>query len=344
MPEYPTLASFDRGDTGLPITFGALSGLAAETRDITKPHLLYSIEDSFYKNSRIFTIDKSWNPGRITSEVRVQDTNGVLANISPQGDFTVEDLAALINGDKTVNLDLEGIAVATFGGFWLANEGAGTFDDPSRPILSLNFLLKVSATGVIEKVITLPEEINKIQVRYGFEGVAEGTGAFAGHVCVIFQRAWGAESYPRIGWYNVAKDEWKFFFYPLDEVPVPRNNGWVGLSDVAPLEDAQFLILERDNQAGPDAQIKRLYKIDLSNAAENSVLTKTFILDLLPALKKAKGLVPEKIEGLAVAVNSDIYVLNDNDGVDGVPSETRLTLVKKGSSKKQGKKKGKKKV
>mmetsp|Transcript_6657 Transcript_6657/g.9662 ORF Transcript_6657/g.9662 Transcript_6657/m.9662 type:complete len:782 (+) Transcript_6657:73-2418(+) len=336
-PEYPTLASFDRGDTGTPIPFAALSSLAAETRDVTNSHYLYSTEDSFFKKNRIFKIDKSLKPPKITSEQLVQDTNDILANVSPQGQFSAEDLAALINPDKTVNLDLEGIAVAWPDGFWLAHEGAGTFDDSGKPVLSLNFLLKVSAAGVIQKVVTLPEELNNIQVRYGFEGVAEGTGPFAGNVCVIFQRAWGTESNPRIGWYNVANDEWKFFFYPLDTEPAPRNEGWVGLSDVAPLKEAQFFILERDNQAGPDALIKRVYKIDLSDAVENEVLTKIPILDLLPALKKAKGLVPEKMEGLAVTAKNEIFVLNDNDGVDSVPSETRLTLVKKGFSKKQGK-------
>lgn len=49
---------------------------------------------------------------------------------------------AMINADKTVNVDLEGIAASASGGFWLVSEGSGTIGDASRPINSLNFRFK----------------------------------------------------------------------------------------------------------------------------------------------------------------------------------------------------------
>jgi hypothetical protein len=345
--KYPTLVSKDRTNIATPIPFSALSGLAAETRD-SNSNKLYSIEDSFFIKSRFFTIDVSKYPAVIESETRILDSQDILINVPTNSNFDAAERSALVNSDdKTVNLDLEGIAVAADGGFWVVSEGAGTVGDASRPITSLNFLIKLSQTGVIQNVITLPDVLNDIQVRYGFEGVAEGTGGYAGNVLVIFQRAWGTEADTRLGWYNVATKTWKFFFYKLDVLPTVRNSGWVGLSDVAPICDASFLVLERDNQAGPDAQIKRLYKIDLANVAENSVVTKTLAYDLLPTLQKVSGLVPEKWEGVALNSRGDIYIVNDNDGIDGLPSEMQLTLVQKGSKgnnlKSSCKKKGKKK-
>jgi hypothetical protein len=158
-------------------------------------------------------------------------------------------LPDLVNDDDTVNLDLEGIAVASQGGFWLVSEGDGD--------KVLNILLHAHDDGVITDVITLPEEINAKQTSNGFEGVAEGTGKYEGYVAVAFQRAWMGEDEPRIGWYHSETHKWTFFFYPLDEVQSP-NGGWVGLSDIAPLGGAEFLVVERDNQGGPDGVIKTL--------------------------------------------------------------------------------------
>mmetsp|Transcript_26518 Transcript_26518/g.53229 ORF Transcript_26518/g.53229 Transcript_26518/m.53229 type:complete len:125 (+) Transcript_26518:163-537(+) len=76
----------------------------------------------------------------------------------------------MVNDDKTVNIDQEGI-VAVSDGFWIATEGSGTIDDPKRPIKTLSLLFKTDKDGVIEQVVTLPDEVNDIQLRFGFEGV-----------------------------------------------------------------------------------------------------------------------------------------------------------------------------
>jgi hypothetical protein len=128
------------------------------------------------------------------------------------------------------------------------SEGAGTVGDAARPITTLNYLLKVSVERRIENVITLPKEVNAIQSRFGFEGCAEGSGAFANKVVVVFQRAWVGETNPRIGTYDFSLNKWTFYYYPL-ESPKSQNGGWVGLSDIAPLGDGgKFLVIERDDQ------------------------------------------------------------------------------------------------
>lgn len=318
---YPSLVSAD--DTnGLPIAWGAMSGLGAD------PHAentVYAVEDSFYGQNRIFKLDVGSQPAQISTAITLRDTNNVLANLSvAEGDsadtFDTADLAKLRNADGTVNLDPEGIAVASTGGFWIASEGSGTIGDTTkRPINSLNMLVKTDTAGVIEQVVTLPEAVNTLQVRFGFEGVAE----YNGHLYVAFQRAWGDEANPRIGIYNLATATWQFVFYPLD-APSSQNGGWVGLSDITSLGDGTFLVLERDNQGGPDAAIKRLYRIDLNAAAAGATLSKTLVRDLMTDLKASGGLVAEKVEGSARLPNGDVLIINDNDGVDDNSGETQL--------------------
>ena len=166
---------------------------------------VFTIEDSYYNKSRFFTIDVSSFPYALTAETRVVDTNDVFAPI--------------------------------------AMDGAGTFDDPVRNITSNNLLIKVDNDGVIEQVVGLPVDVNAIQFRFGFEGVAED----GDHLVVAFQRAWNDEANPRLGVYNKAHDMWKFLFYPLDTVE-SQNGGWVGLSEISPLGNGQFFVLERDDQ------------------------------------------------------------------------------------------------
>jgi len=335
-PTYPSISSSNRTD-GTPIPWGALSGLA---RDNTVDYLMYAIDDSFFARNRIFKLDLSTQPTSLVEEITLQDTNDVLAqtpalavgNVADNDplraqSFDSVDRARLLNSDKTVNIDPEGIAQAADGGFWIASEGNGsvTAAEAGRPILSLNFLFKTSATGVIERVVRLPDAVNAGQFRFGFEGVTEHNGL----VYVAFQRAWTVLNDPantaRIGVFNPTTNEWTFLNYPL-ETPVSPNGGWVGLSDIATLGGGQFLVVERDNQAGPDARIKRLYRIDVTGVAAGGTLTKSLVRDLLAQgdLTRTGGLVPEKIEGVAVSLNEDIWVVNDNDGVNNNSGETQL--------------------
>lgn len=329
---YPTIISADRLD-GTAIPWSALSGLAA---DPSMPRTLYSIEDSFYGQNRIFGIDITMTPAQLNREIAIVDTNDVFAGISAVAlaDPTVADddparldvfdeadLALLINADKSVNIDPEGIAVASTGGFWIASEGAGTVGDATQPVNSLNFVFKTDATGTIESVVTLPQAFNDMQLRFGFEGVAEYNGA----AYVVFQRVWAGDVNARIGVYDIAAATWNFLFYPLD-APLSQNGGWVGLSDITSLDNGEFVVVERDNQAGPDAAIKRLYRFNVTGLAPDSVVAKTLVRDLLASgdLAAAGGAIPEKIEGSAVTANGDVYIVNDNDGVDDNSGETQL--------------------
>ena len=315
---YPTLQSVDGANGAPPIPWGAMSGLAPGPDNI-----LYAVEDSFYKSNRFFTIDTSTQPATLINATQIVDTNDVFAGVSPYGQFSAEDLEALINEDKTVNIDPEGIAATGDGHLWIASEGRGTIGDEDRPVESLNFLFKVNqADGTIVEVVTLPNELNDNQLRFGLEGVAEDNGKLV----TVTQRAWGDDQNPRVLVYDTNTSEWVGdYFYPLDD-PESQNGGWVGLSDISPQGDMEFLVLERDNQGGPDAAIKRLYTIDLNQVEEGATLEKVFAYDLIDDLKAPGGLVYEKVEGLAVT-DDGVWIINDNDGVDENSGETQLLRV-----------------
>lgn len=318
---YPTVESLDDAD-GKPIAWGAMSGLASDPNDA---NAVYAVEDSYYQQNRIFKLDISQKPAQLTEAIKIKDTKGILAAMAVDNGgadddvFSSADLAAMINDDGTVNIDPEGIAVASSGGFWIASEGAGTVGDAKRPVTSLNMILQVDAAGVIERVIVLPDEVNAGQVRFGFEGVAE----YNSRLYIAQQRQWGSNANPFIFTYDLVTNGWAHYEYPLN-APESQNGGWVGLSEITSLGDGAFLVVERDNQGGPDAAIKRLYKINVNGLADGAVVSKTLVRDLMDDLKAPGGLVPEKIEGTAVLSNGDVLIINDNDGVEDNSGETQL--------------------
>lgn len=118
--------------------------------------------------------------------------------------------------------------------------------------------------------------------------------------------------------------------YPIEPVVSP-NGGWVGLSEITAIGNNRYLVVERDNHMGPDARIKRIYRIDMTGKADGAVLTKTLVRDLMNDLRGPKGLVLEKVEGLAVLPNGQVLIVTDNDGVNdhGGGGETQLIRLGK---------------
>ncbi|MBL4608468.1 MAG: esterase-like activity of phytase family protein, partial [Pseudomonadales bacterium] len=317
---YPTVVSKNKSD-GTPIPWGALSGLAMDREN---DEMAYTVQDSFYKKSRILTLNIEDVPAKITKEIILNDMMGQLAMIAP----------SMVNVDSTVNLDPEGIATRNEGGFWVVSEGKGTAGSIAKPFETLNLLLRVSKKGDIEEVITLPAAVNDRQVRFGFEGVTTVEAASGEIVYVAFQREWAgdADNHVRIGRYDTSTGEWSFLYYPI-EAPLSINGGWVGLSDLTYLGNEEFLVIERDNQGGPDAAIKRLYKFStqgLTAVADNGeapafpLVSKTLVRDLMSDLNASGGLTLEKVEGLAITDHGTILVVNDNDGVADSNGETQL--------------------
>jgi len=277
------------------IGWGALSGLAADA-DITGK--LYAVNDSFYGyQPTIFTIDATQTPARITSALEITRA-----------------------GFPAQKLDLEGVTTDGKDGFWLASEGR---TDRMVP----HALYHVNAKGVIKQEISLPEELLAQEKRFGFEGIAR----LGDTLWMPVQRPWtdDAKNEVKLVAYNTNSKEWGAVRYQLD---APADKGWVGLSDIEIHGDYAYII-ERDNQIGTKAAIKKIFRVALSQmvpaklGSELPLVEKEEVRDLLDELKALNGYVVDKVEGLAIDANGKGYIVTDNDGVDDSSGETLFFTV-----------------
>ncbi|MBD9386618.1 esterase-like activity of phytase family protein [Agrobacterium sp. AGB01] len=294
---YPQLVSATVD--GAPIGWGALSGLVA---DAEKDGILYAVSDSVYgMQPSIYTIDATQKPAVITSVLHVKR-----------------------DGQPAQKLDIEGITLDGKGGFWLASEGN------SEKLLP-HALYNVNAKGEIKAEIALPKELLEGETRYGFEGVTvvgEGDDAT---LWMAVQREWGKDEkgFVKLVSYNPKAKEWGAVRYQLDK----PEAGWVGLSEISAHGDHVYIV-ERDNQIGDAAAIKKLYRVakaDLKPAkigGELPLVTKELAHDFLPDLKaQTNGYTVDKLEGFAFDKSGKAYAVTDNDGVDDSSGETLFFAV-----------------
>ncbi|WP_085904627.1 esterase-like activity of phytase family protein [Kiloniella majae] len=287
----PQIVSVD-GANGSPIGWGALSGLTANATD---PSILYAVNDSFYSTADIFTIDVASRLARIVSSRRITKA-----------------------GKPVENLDLEGIVAAPDGSFWVVSEG--------KPEKRESKLLHVLPTGQVAREVALPVALESQMKKHGLEGVT----LYNDTLYIAVQRAWkdDAKGYTKIISHDLKAGTWGVNAYRLDEPESPAG-GWVGLSEITSLGNGDLAIVERDNKGGPDAAIKRIYRVSVKHTAaaelgakEVPVLRKTLIRDVLVDLNRANGWTPDKLEGLTVAADGTVYAVTDNDGVDDSTGET----------------------
>lgn len=341
---YPTIVSANRAN-GTPIPWSALSGLDVSPNNADQ---LFTVHDSYYRQSRFFTISAASSPMTVRSETVLVDATGQLKSALdalkaslPSTAIADFDVDAIVESDGTVNLDLEGITALADGTLWVVSEGKGNLasgvSDPNdRPFESPNMALHLDASGLILDAVLLPQSVIENQLRFGFEGCAVQDGA----LFVVFQREWkkagDQAGLVRVGRYDPTTQAWSFAHYPID-TPTSPNGGWVGLSDLVALGNGQFAVVERDDQGGTDAMIKRIYTFDVTGVAfvdetqvaNFAVLTKTLKIDLLAAGVYAPFgcAIPEKIEGLTVLPNGTALIVNDNDGVDDNNGETLMVQL-----------------
>lgn len=314
-PTYPQILSADDA-SGQPIAWSALSGMVALPGGA--PRML-AVWDSYYAESRIFTIDATRKPAVITG-------------------------SKLINGGRAL-FDPEGIAIAPDGSYWIASEGNAS---DSRQ----NLLVQTDVDGKVIQEIGLPAEIlacraaskRRGTLGSGFEGLAvlpAAKGATGYKLLVAQQRGWdyttpecealdddaggfNASNEPnrsRIWVYDTAARTWSHVAWEL--AAKPANAAWVGLSEITATPDGSFVILERDNRTGNFAEIKTLVKISPTAWADGLISSaEKTIHDLLPRLEATHGWITDKPEGVAILQNGRTFVVTDNDGVDDWNGET----------------------
>ena len=291
-PAYPQLVSATVD--GAPIGWGALSGLTA---DAEKDGILYAVSDSVYgAQPSIFTIDANQKPAVITSVLRIKR-----------------------DGQAAQKLDIEGIALDGKGGYWLASEG-------NSEKLIPHALYNVNAKGEIKSEIALPKELLEGETRFGFEGVTVIGKGDDTTLWMAVQREWGTDEKGTVKLvsYNPKSKEWGAVHYPLDKT----KDGWVGLSEITAHGDYVYIV-ERDNQIGDKAKLKKLYRVAIADmkpakiGGDLPLVKKEEAHDFLPDLKaQTNGYVVDKLEGFTFDKSGKAYAVTDNDGVDDSSGET----------------------
>jgi hypothetical protein len=288
---FPTIRSaYEPGQKKAPISWGALSGLSPVPG---KPDQLVSITDSVYTPTRLLTIDTAQQPALVRGELTVTKDG------------------------KPIGYDAEGVAARSAGGYWVGVEGDGTAAKP-------NLIVRLDAKGAVREEIPLPADVAANVTSNGFEGVAITGEGDTEQVWVAVQRELKGDpkGTVRIGRYSIADKTWAWLGYQLDAAPA---GAWVGLSELVAVDNDTFAVIERDNQRGLKATVKKVYTFDVPadfGTAALPTVKKTLAVDLLPLLKADNGWVQDKVEGLGIAGNGQVFAVTDNDGVDDATGET----------------------
>ena len=298
---YPMITA-SLTDEGTPLGWGALSALAAGD----EAGKLFAASDSVYSGQpSIFTVDATQTPALISGK-----------------------LVVTRNGDPAQKIDIEGLVGDGDGGFWLANEG-----DAAK--LVPHALIRVNDKGEIKEEIGFPVELLAGQTRFGLEGITTTGEGDDMTLVMAVQREWGDDpmGQTKLLAYKPKDKEWSAVRYPLEATEA----GWMGLSEITAY-DGKLYLIERDNQIGANAKVKRIYSVSLDAfmpaklGGDLPVVEKTLVRDLMADLKGASnGYVVDKVEGFTIDKNGDAYVVTDNDGVDNSSGETlfiRLGNVK----------------
>jgi hypothetical protein len=296
---YPQIMS-EMADENRPIGWVALSGLAA---DATEPGKLYVVNDSFLSaQPSIYEIDATTKPAKITKRIGVTRA-----------------------GAPAQKLDLEGIALDGKGGFWLASEGR-------TDRLTPHALYNVNADGEIQTEVPFPAELLAVEKRFGAEGITAVGEGDEMVLWIAIQREWqdDPKGQVKLVSYKPATGEWGAVRYALDSA----EQGWVGLSEITAHGDHAYII-ERDNQIGSNAKIKKLYRVKLADmvpaplGGELPVVEKELVRDFMPDLQSLNGYVQDKIEGFTIDAAGEGFAITDNDGVDDHSGETLFFSVGK---------------
>jgi len=331
-PTYPQVASLDDA-AGTPIPWSALSGMTEIPGELQK---VQAVWDSFYTPTRVFTIDVSSKPAVITKTLTV-----ARPSTSPF-------------------YDPEGLAYAPDGSLWIASEGNADDSRPNRLIkVDPTTGVVLDEVGLPAEVLacraderakaassTPPPPNGTGTFGSGFEGLdilPTGNGTY--QIFVAQQRGWNyttSDSCARldddqtdggVGGGSAAEPTWTRIWVfdpqtrswnraPYELAPRPANAAWVGLSEITLVDDG-WVVIERDNLTGDFGVFKTLAHLPPTPGADGAFTRdEKAVYDLRPRLTANGGWITDKPEGVAVLPDGRLFVVTDNDGVDGWSGET----------------------
>ncbi|WP_239117122.1 esterase-like activity of phytase family protein [Planotetraspora phitsanulokensis] len=225
---------------------------------------------------------------------------------------------ALTRSDRVLtgsDFDVESIVRAFDGTYWIGDEFGPWLLHFSRSGKLLQAPIPLEGVKAPENPYLNGGQPN-LNSSKGYEGMARGIDGRYLYPLLEGTVAGDTPGDLRMNQFDTRKGRYtgKRFIYRLE---APGNS----IGDAISIDDHRFLIIERDNEQGDAAKLKRLYLADTRDRDHDGVMDKTLVADLLD-LANPKGLggfgttfrFPfQTIEDVTLLDDQTVAVLNDNN-------------------------------
>ncbi len=214
-------------------------------------------------------------------------------NLVPFEIQNADDPARPLTG---ADFDTEALVIDANGDIWVGDEYGPYLLHFDRngvlleaPIATPNILIDGTVPDAPNDVVRAPQhpdveaglaEFN-LRGSRGFEGIGYSPDGTILYPILEAPVDGDPENALRIYQYNIATGTYAdelVGFYPLDN---PGDTPTFQLGDLTPINESEFLAIERDDFQGDDAFFKKVFKIDISQVDENGFVQKEEVIDLL---------------------------------------------------------------
>ncbi|WP_278353859.1 esterase-like activity of phytase family protein [Chryseobacterium gleum] len=250
---------------------------------------------------------------------------------------TAYDASGNVLGTDKYGLDSESIVAAADGTFWVSDEYGPHIVHYSADGMEME---RISPVGVDTGPRKLPAVLAKRRANRGMEGLCmtpDGrtlVGTIQSMMYVPSKALATNKTLTRIVTFDTVTGQTKQFLYKQE------GGASDSVCDITAISNSEFLVIERDGNFGSQGGIKKVYRINLSNATDvngpdiNAVdgmkvngkaleqcswdeitnagiktVTKTLAVDLVAKL----GYEHDKFEGIVYLGNNKLAVFNDDD-------------------------------
>ncbi|QBJ88421.1 esterase-like activity of phytase family protein [Chryseobacterium gleum] len=250
---------------------------------------------------------------------------------------TAYDASGNVLGTDKYGLDSESIVAAADGTFWVSDEYGPHIVHYSADGMEME---RISPVGVDTGPRKLPAVLAKRRANRGMEGLCMApdgrtlVGTIQSMMYVPSKALATNKTLTRIVTFDTVTGQTKQFLYKQE------GGASDSVCDITAISNSEFLVIERDGNFGSQGGIKKVYRINLSNATDvngpdiNAVdgmkvngkaleqcswdeitnagiktVTKTLAVDLVAKL----GYEHDKFEGIVYLGNNKLAVFNDDD-------------------------------